>query len=1365
MDIILDPATRKMYDKCKYRVKLWEHQFKKQHGRIPSKLDIREADDEVKFAYKTYFNLKSNALEQSFKDIEGFESDEDKIESRNDGNELFTQEEDKLTVEEQEYVKLNEKAWGEAVKCKQVEVVEETKEENAINSLISKKLFNGSKFSKRNPRKSLSFHSRKSEVNLNEAKSLSQPVIDSNSTLKPSLSQEFVNEFTSSLNTNVKIINSSSNINATSLNIIQSVLSNDYKPRRALDMGWLQRVTEKNGCEVVESNKNNENDFLLSQKYVKLNEKVEKEFDSDELVENSDEESSQNVLPPPKRIKFVGNSTNNTNILRENNEVKKINPKNDLIVTRRKSYNFKEDDSETEKDPFDGESDDDPQFTPNSSNKNDVYDFDSDDSPKSSKKKSNSKKNLNGKIKKTQNIKQKEKTQIEDSQMEEYELEYSVKPRIKSTPRITNVKETIKKRKENVAKKPKSQQTNKEKLEEKVASGTLNENFVRIDLKKKIYARGQKKFTYSKYKKNMWKKKKQGALAGPEMDMTGCDGGLLKCFLCGDVGHFARNCQKKKSDALLPLNAGDDEEESCLIPTLEEAEKMAQGVLAIRSKQKKDLNNQNDNNEDYDKDDNNASDDNESDNNDSSDLSLDSEDELLLEEGLKLEEYVKKIEMQEYLDSTSLVKPYFKLKEDGSIIDTPKEVFETLSLFGHSKFRGGQEQAIMRILSGKSTLVTLSTGSGKSLCYQLPAYLYSKKESCISLIISPLVSLMEDQVVGLPPFLKAACLHTNQTKTQREKIKELINSGALSILLVSPEAVVSGERSSGFGSFLRQLPPIAFACIDEAHCVSQWSHNFRPSYLMICRILRERLGVSVILGLTATATRSTSDNIVDHLQIIDRRDGIISDVPLPNNLRLTVSKDGNRDHALLGLLLSENFSKYKSVIVYCTRRQECERIAAFLRTSLKDEKVGEGGGKKRKRMSCQAEPYHAGMAASRRRSIQKSFMSGELKIVVATVAFGMGINKCDIRAVIHYNMPSSFEGYVQEVGRAGRDGLPAHCHLFLDCHGNDENELRRHIYANSIDRHVIRKLLKKIFIPCSCKTKCSKHEVAFSIQDTVTFLDVPEENIATLLCYLELHENRYVEVLSPAYINCKIISYSGSNKIKKAAKDCPPLAMALALYGKDVEGTVFEFPVVDVAAAMGWDSGICKHKLKNLEWMIINNQPKRSNLSVQFTNLGFRVLAPGNLNDNQLDEALDSLYTRVKNQEKQGLLQLHSIHSALTQVSEKSFKSCLQVSNKEIELKKTIRQYFESPEPLKDVVIKMKPINEDQIINDTRQIIAMYRDNNFTGRAIARIFYGIQSPNYPAFIWGKCKFWRSHLKEDFDEICKVATREIINMRT
>lgn len=179
-------------------------------------------------------------------------------------------------------------------------------------------------------------------------------------------------------------------------------------------------------------------------------------------------------------------------------------------------------------------------------------------------------------------------------------------------------------------------------------------------------------------------------------------------------------------------------------------------------------------------------------------------------------------------------------------------------MFDHHKFRNGQEKAIMRILSGQSTLVTLSTGSGKSLCYQLPAYLYAKRyEKCITLVVSPLVSLMEDQVHGISDCLNAQCLHSDIKEEKRAAIIQRIKSGQVNVLLISPEAVVASEKSTGFGSILRDLPPIAFACIDEAHSVSQWGHNFRPSYLMVCRVLYEKLKVKTVLGLTATATLST----------------------------------------------------------------------------------------------------------------------------------------------------------------------------------------------------------------------------------------------------------------------------------------------------------------------------------------------------------------------------------------------------------------------------------------------------------------------------------------------------------------------------
>lgn len=175
-------------------------------------------------------------------------------------------------------------------------------------------------------------------------------------------------------------------------------------------------------------------------------------------------------------------------------------------------------------------------------------------------------------------------------------------------------------------------------------------------------------------------------------------------------------------------------------------------------------------------------------------------------------------------------------------------------------------------------------------------------------------------------------MHTNQTEKVREEVISSVRKGKIDVLLVSPEAIVGGEKSTGFGAVIRDLPPIAFACIDEAHCISQWSHNFRPSYLMLCRVLKEKLKVKVILGLTATATKANAMNIVEHLGIADGTQGVVTDRPLPDNLQLSVSRDQNRDQALIALLKSDRLKNCQSILIYCTRREECVRIASFIRT-------------------------------------------------------------------------------------------------------------------------------------------------------------------------------------------------------------------------------------------------------------------------------------------------------------------------------------------------------------------------------------------------------------------------------------------------
>lgn len=263
--------------------------------------------------------------------------------------------------------------------------------------------------------------------------------------------------------------------------------------------------------------------------------------------------------------------------------------------------------------------------------------------------------------------------------------------------------------------------------------------------------------------------------------------------------------------------------------------------------------------------------------------------------------------------------------------------------------------------------------------------------------------------------------------------------------------------------------------------------------------------------------------------------------------------------------------------------------------------------------------------------------------------------------------------------------------------------------------------------------------------------------------------------MSNVYIICKIISYGGPSVLTETAQKCPPLAMAMALEknkGNSVDNlTTFEFHVVDVAAAIGWESGLVKYHLKNLEWDKSGERIKKTLIRVEFNTLGFRVKAPGDLDSSELDSALDSIYERTQLQEKTMLMQLQKVSKTLTNVSFRNISDCTEFESESIiakhsnELKNYIREYFTSQTYSEEDLEPCKiPVNENQLIGDIRGLISTYKDCSFTGRAIARIFQGISSPNYPAIVWGRCRFWRLYITADFYKICDIAKQQIILMK-
>ena len=335
------------------------------------------------------------------------------------------------------------------------------------------------------------------------------------------------------------------------------------------------------------------------------------------------------------------------------------------------------------------------------------------------------------------------------------------------------------------------------------------------------------------------------------------------------------------------------------------------------------------------------------------------------------------------------------------IIEKPTALSVLKSVFGYQSFRKGQEEVINASLNGRDALVVMATGNGKSLCYQIPALCFEG----LTLVISPLISLMKDQVDQLQANgIEADFLNSSQTLEQQQQVQNKLISGQLKLLYVSPEKVMTNTFFQ-----LISYSKVSFIAIDEAHCISQWGHDFRPEYTQLGG-LKASFPHAPIMALTATADYATRQDILTHLNLENPHKYIGSfDRP---NIRYTLEEKYKPMEQLTRFVLAQ---KGKSGIIYCNSRNKVERIAESLRNK-----------------GVSAAAYHAGMETALRERVQQDFQRDNVQVVVATIAFGMGINKSNVRFVAHFDLPRSIESYYQETGRAGRDDLPAEAVLFYE---------------------------------------------------------------------------------------------------------------------------------------------------------------------------------------------------------------------------------------------------------------------------------------------------------------------------------------------
>ena len=350
-------------------------------------------------------------------------------------------------------------------------------------------------------------------------------------------------------------------------------------------------------------------------------------------------------------------------------------------------------------------------------------------------------------------------------------------------------------------------------------------------------------------------------------------------------------------------------------------------------------------------------------------------------------------------------------------------------IFGYDSFRGEQEEIIKNLLDNNDSMIIMPTGGGKSMCYQLPALI---SNGC-AIVVSPLIALMKNQVDILRSYYKneniAHVLNSSLSKSQAQQVKEDIMMGNTKLLYVAPESLVKTENIEFF-----KAANVSFYAIDEAHCISEWGHDFRPEYRKLKQII-DTIGRAPIIALTATATPKVRQDIMKNLQISEGK--LFLDSFNRSNLFYEIQPKKDVAKQIIRYIKDRNG---ESGVIYCLSRKKVEEIAELLQIN-----------------GINALPYHAGLDAKKRVENQEAFLMDDCAVIVATIAFGMGIDKADIRYVIHHDIPKSLEGYYQETGRAGRDGGKGDLITFYDY--KDIEKLEKFLQGKPVAEQEVGRLL------------------------------------------------------------------------------------------------------------------------------------------------------------------------------------------------------------------------------------------------------------------------------------------------------------------